>query len=942
MDDVIQRKRFRQADEILQQLLELPESAQSEFLAQSCDDNPALKILVQRLLAQTKADDTGLRPGGGLKMLGVETSDFAPRSEPRFSLGDRVGVYRLVRVLGRGGMASVYFATRDDGQFEQTVALKIIDRGGETLARFEQERQILASLDHPNIARLLDGGVTESGVPYVAMEYVEGLPLLEYCDRERLSIEQRLRLFNNIVNAVHDAHRSLVVHRDIKPANILVTAAGVPKLLDFGIAKLLEIDALPHAAPVTRLLSPMTPEYASPEQVRGERMTVATDIYQLGYLLYVLLTDQSPYAPIPTDMAALVDAITRCDPAAPSQRMADTSDTDNPEGGTPWAMRDTTRARLQRRLRGDLDRVVLKALHKDPEQRYGSAAELATDINNVVTDRPINARRDSARYRSRMFVQRHALAVGVTSATVLAIVIGASLFTYNLSHAKQQAELEAAKSVQVTGFLMGLFEANDPAEALGDEISARELLDRGAEQAKSLESQPEIQAQMFDVLGQMYHKLGQYDKARLHLSRALALRRERFGGPHADVASSLTSLGSLLVAEGEYAAAEELFHEALIAQRSLFGSQHPEVAASLNGLAATLARQGDLDAAEPLYREALAIRRAHFGAEHPDVAVSLNDLGLVLWEKGHYDEAESVHRQALSIQRRLFGDVHPDVAGSLNNLAVVLQSRGDYEAAASILRESLASVRKLLGDEHPEVALTLSNLAVSLRNMGNDEEAKAMQWQALAIRRKHLPENHPHTALSLNNLAIIYSNQKDFDRAEPLFREALAMRRASLGRDHPAVWNTLQNLAVMLRDRGDYEAAEAMFLDAIAIHRNVFGGRHPNVAYSLHSLASTYDLQGDAATAEPLHREAITIMVSALGEQHSHTVLFQLALASNLTVLGRFEEAETLLLGVQALSEDTGGNGDARLVWQKLAGLYDAWEKPDEAAHYRELSETRE
>ena len=942
MDDVIQRKRFRQADEILQQLLELPESEQSEFLAQSCDDNPALKILVRRLLAQTKADDTGLRPGGGLEMLGVETSDFAPRSEPRFSLGDRVGVYRLVRVLGRGGMASVYFATRDDGQFEQTVALKIIDRGGETLARFEQERQILASLDHPNIARLLDGGVTENGVPYVAMEYVEGLPLLEYCDRERLSIEQRLRLFNNIVDAVHDAHRSLVVHRDIKSANILVTAAGVPKLLDFGIAKLLEIDALPHAAPVTRLLSPMTPEYASPEQVRGERMTVATDIYQLGYLLYVLLTDQSPYAPIPTDMAALVDAITRCDPAAPSQRMADTSDTDNPEGGTPWALRDTTRARMQRRLRGDLDRVVLQALHKDPEQRYGSAAELATDINNVLADRPINARRDSARYRSRMFVQRHALAVGATSATVLAMVIGASLFTYNLSHAKQEAELEAGKSVQVTNFLMGLFEANDPAEALGDSISARQLLDRGAAQAESLESQPEVQAQMFDVLGRMYHKLGQYDKARLHLNRALALRRERLGDPHVDVARSLIALGYVMVDGGEFAAAEELFREALTAQRSLFGSQHLEVAASLNGLGHTLASQANYDGAERVFREALAIRRTQFGAEHRDVAVVLNRLGMVLREKGHYDEAESLHRQALAMQRRLFGDVHPDITDSMNNLARVLEIRGDHDATEALYRELLATKRVLLGDEHAEVAMTLNNLAVLLEGEGRHEEAEAMHWQALAIRRKRLPENHPQTATSLHNLATVFSRQKDFDQAELLYREALAMRRASLGRDHPAVASTLQNLAVMFRRRGDYEAAEAMFLDAITIHRNVFGGRHRNVAYSLHSLASTYDLRGDAAAAEPLHREAIAIMVSALGEQHSHTVLFQIALASNLTVLGRFEEAETLLLGVQALSEDTGGNGDARLVWQKLAGLYDAWEKPDEAAHYRELSETRE
>jgi serine/threonine-protein kinase len=917
--------------------LTLPEPEQAAFLSQSCADDPVLQALVERLLARAMADDPRLLPGAGLEMLGVETDDFAAHALSHFEPGERVGAYRLERVLGRGGMATVYLAARADGQFEQTVALKILDRAGESLARFEQERQILASLDHPNTARLLDGGITGRGVPYVAMEYVEGVPLLEYCDRERLGIEQRLKLFNRIVDAVHDAHRKLIVHRDIKSANILVTSTGVPKLLDFGIAKLLETGALPNAAPQTRALTPMTPEYASPEQIRNEPMSVATDIYQLGYLLYVLLTGQSPYAIDYSDMVALVDAITRRDPVAPGRRVSDFAEQGNAVGGTPWARRNTTRARLQRRLRGDLDRVVLKALHKDPDHRYASAAALAADIDNVLADRPVSARPDSVRYRTRKFIKRNAVAVGATSVAVIAVIVGTALFTYRLSQAKQEAELEAEKSAQVTEFLTGLFEANDPSESLGDSISARQLLDRGAEQAEALQARPELQAQMFDVLGRMYRKLGRYEQAKPLLDRAVAIRREANAQPDAALAESLSNLGELMLDEADYSAAEELFREALAIQRSLLDEQDPEIAELLNDLGNVASDRGDFEDAERYHREGLAIRRTAYGDEHPDVATSLNNLGLLLWRTGDYDEAEAMHRQALAIRRRLFGDVHPDITYSLNNLALVLQSRGDYDAAEPLYRELLAMDRKLLGDEHPEVAMDLNNLGGLLSNKRNYTEAAEMHRQALALRRKLLPLDHPHTAQSLHNLGTVHYYQGEFDEAERTYREALSIRRTALGDEHPAVASTLDSLGALLVKREKYDAAETSLRESLAIRRKVLGERHPHTAHTLRNLASTYYRRGDAVAAEPLHREALAIQLAALGDAHWVTAMYQVDLGASLTALSRYEEAEALLLEASAALELTDNSEEIENARQKLVALYEAWDRPEEAARYREL-----
>jgi len=878
------------ADRILKELLKLPEPRRAGFLAEACTDTPALEALVRRLLAHALADDRQLA-GAGLEWLAVETDDFAPRLREAVDPGDRIGPFRLERVLGRGGTATVYLARRDDGQFEQQVAVKILHRGTGMPARFEQERQILAALDHPNIARLLDGGVTEQGVPYVVMEYIEGTPLSDYCEERRLPIGDRLRLFRHVVDAVGDAHGKLIVHRDIKSANILVTEGGVPKLLDFGIAKLLQSDAIPHAAPETRALKPMTPEYASPEQVRGEPLGIATDIYQLGYLLYELLTGQSPYDVRQTDLVALLTAIAESAAISPSRRIA-TVDAE-PEDA-PWHRRGTTRRGLEKQLRGDLDRVVLKALHKDPAQRYATAAEFATDIDAVLDRRPVSARTDSFGYRGTMFVRRHAVAVGTATAVFAGIVAGLALFTLRLADERQRAELEANKAREVTEFLMELFAASDPRESGAKPLTARELLARGVENAEALNEQADVQAEMMEVLGQIYIELGEYRTARQLLTRALDSRRSSPDAGDGELLSSLLSMSRLLLRTGDYEGAEALYREALELHEQTSDAQNLETASILNGLGNAVASQGRLEPAREVAERALAIREAILGKSHPDVAASLNNVGLIAMEQGDYDAAEAMHRRALDMRRGLFGREHLDITYSLNNLALVYHERGEYELAEPLYRELVAMDRKILGDEHPEVAMDLNNLAGLLSDTGRHEEAQPLHEQALRIRREKLGPDHPLVGQSMHNLAWLYLRQDDFEQSEALFRDALSLRRAAYGEKHPEVANTLYGLAGLLTEIEEYEEAESLYRQALSMRRELLGDSHPDVARSLWGIGTLYRRRN------------------------------------------RFNIAEAHFLEALQVVDDTGASGNTNaMIRESLVELYIAWGRPDDAIRYR-------
>ncbi|MEE8524038.1 MAG: serine/threonine-protein kinase [Thermoanaerobaculia bacterium] len=845
-------KLWPQVDRLLAQALELPADERTALVEEACDGNTELRREVVDLLA---ADD---HAGSFLERPAVEpdpeadTGDQAP-----LETDERVGPYRLDRVLGWGGMGTVYLARREDRQYRRQVAIKVLRRDGrspELLDRFRAERQILAGLEHPNIARLYDGGATADGRPYLVMELVDGLPIDLYCDRGRLSIDRRLRLFQDVCAAVEYAHRSLLVHRDLKPANILVTTDGAPKLLDFGIAKLLGSGRIDLTVQPTRTgLRPMTPSYASPEQIRGGAITTASDTYALGVLLYRLLTGRSPY-PLQQD---LPHELERAILEHQAERASDAVErvTDRTER-TPEAIakaRESTPQELRRRLRGDLDNILAKALRKQPQRRYGSARELAEDLERHLGDRPVTARPDSLRYRLSKFVRRHTLGIAA-GATVVALLLSFSVVTAlqsgRIREERDTARQERAKAEQVTRLLTGLFESADPFGPAGDDLSVREVLDRSAEKIAELEGQPLLQATFMSTVGGVYLELGLSAEAAPLIETALALRRAAHGEEHLEVAESLHLLAVLRGNQGDFESAEALHRQTLAMRRKLLGDPHQAVAESLNFLGLAVYSRGDYQGAEAFFRETLAMRRPMFGDRSFEVGQSLNNLALALHARGDYEAAEPLYRESLQVWRRVFGDGHPEVALSMQNLAGLLQDLEDYEAAETLARDSLDIARRQLGDDHPRVIITLYNLADLLYEKGDYQASESFSLEALTLGRRTFGPDHPRVAHALSGFARLRLATGDVQEAERLSREALAIYRAKLPAGH---WRTARIESVLgaaLTARRQYQEAEPLLVAAYPVIRSQIGDREPMTRDALSFIIDHYQQRGMTAAAD--------------------------------------------------------------------------------------------
>jgi serine/threonine protein kinase/tetratricopeptide (TPR) repeat protein len=767
----------------------------------------------------------------------------------------RIGAYRLIRELGQGGMGTVYLAARADDQYQKRVAIKVIKTGmdnQEVLRHFRRERQILAGLDHPNIARLLDGGATDEGLPYFVMEYVQGQTIDEYCDRACLSVSERLRLFRGVCSAIQYAHRNLIVHRDIKPSNIVVTAEGVPKLLDFGIAKFLNPELSGEAAQTATRMA-MTPEYASPEQARGEPITTATDVYSLGVVLYKLLTGHHPYRVSNRPAVEVLRAVIEEEPERPSTAISRTEEM-RPDSQAPVTAESVSRTRegtpekLKRRLHGDVDNIVLMALRKEPQRRYPSVEAFSEDIRRYLEGRPVTARRGTFTYRTGKFLRRNRIGVGVV-ATIFALLaafgVSMAVQSRRVARALEKAERERAKAEKVSGFLVDLFKVSDPSEARGNTVTAREMLDKGAAKIETeLRDQPEVRATLMGTMGLVYDNLGLYDKALPLLQEALKMRRSVYGNEHPDVAVSLSNVANVLNERGDYAGSEVLYREVLAMRRKLLGNEHPDVASSLNTLAVVLDEKGDYAGAEALYREALAMRRRLLGNEHADVASSLNNLAIVLDEKGDYAGAEALLREALTIRRKVHGNDHPRVAESLDNLALVLEEKADYVGAEALHRESLAIRRKLLGEEHPEVAASLNNLAHVLNEKGDYAQAEVLYREALAIWRKLLGSEHPYVAEGLTGLADALRHQHKILEAETLAREGLAIRQRVLPKDHPDIALAQSVLGACLTEERRYQEAEPFLLGSYPVLKSKRGEGSREARAALEGVVRLYEAWG--------------------------------------------------------------------------------------------------
>jgi serine/threonine-protein kinase len=897
-------------DEIFSAALELPSKDREQFLAGACQGNPDLRTAVERLLRASAEDDPFFEPGGAQKgpIWDAFTTELAAEETARH--GDQVGSYRVIREIGRGGMAVVYLARRADGHFEQQVALKLLRVGTdseEIIRRFEQERQILASLNHAAIARLVDGGLTNDGRPFLAMEHVEGQPIDQYCDRHRLAIEDRLRLFVTVTEAVQYAHRNLVVHRDLKPSNILVTDDGQVKLLDFGIAKLLDIDAASQAAPPTRTgARVMTPKYASPEQVRGRSVTTASDVYQLGLLLYELMTGHRPYQLDERSPGEVERVICEQEPKLPSAVATGSGDPSNSPQPTLEEVcqaRQTRPVRLRKGLKGDLDNIILMAIRKEPERRYASADQLRQDVESHLAGKPVSARKDTLGYRMRKFVSRHRIGVSVGAAVVVLIAALAGFDNARLAQERDRARLEAEKATQVSDFLKGLFQVSAPSQSKGDEISARQLLDRGAEQiAGELDTQPEIQAEMMVLLGFIYCQLGMYDNAEPLMQQALEVRENLLGEEHEDVSASLSALAIVFNFQGRYAEAEPLLQRSLAILDKDSDEYLADVTRDRFNLARIYRAQGKYTEAEALYKQVME----SLVDDTPDQATALNNLAGLYAEQGKHTKAEQLLLRVIKIQERHMDADHPDVARSLFNLAALYALQKKDTEAEPLFRRALALREKTLGTDHPDVAASLSYLATVIED---NTEAAQLHQRALAIQEVTLGPDHPDIAVTLNNLASIHGTQGRYGEAQPLFRRALTIREQALGANHPGLISALSNLALILGAKGEYGEAESHYRRAVEILETVLGPENRYLPPRLSALAGLYAEQGRLAEAE-------AILERALG-------IAQETLEPNDPSLGRSLDRLAGLYVVQ------GRNADAEGLYQRALEILEDAERPD-------------
>ncbi len=864
-------ERGRRLLRLFESCIDLPPAERDAFITRVADEDPALGAELRAHVEaseRARTEDLALPPGAF-----HEGNPLPPGAE--------VGAYRIAEKVGEGGMGVVYRAEhREHGG--RSVALKVVRLGRfaspEQRRRFLQEQHVLYRLEHPRIARVYDTGSTEEGVPYFAMEFVEGRPITAYADAHGLGVEARVRLFAEVCRTVHAAHQNLVIHRDLKPSNILVTEGGPDgkpsvKLLDFGIAKLLEDeDAAPRLTRTGERL--LTPEYASPEQVRGEPVSTATDVYSLGVVLYELLAGALPYTFGERRSPSHIEqVIAEREPVRPSAAAKD--------------------AALSARLRGDLDTIVLKALRKEPERRYGSAAELADDLGRHLTHLPVTARPDTWSYRTRTFLRRHATAVAVAAGVLLLVVAVAALYTLRLRTERDRTQAALAQAERVAAFTVGLFEAADPYVVQDSVLTARAVLDRGAERARQeLEAEPAVRAAMLETIATAQNTLGRYAEAVRLWEEALALRRGLGKEAAPDLARSLYGLGHARYMNGDYDPAEALMRESLDLRRRLFGEEHASVAESMDGLAAVLVEQGDYEEAERLYRAALDLRLRLFDEDHPDVARSQRELGNFLtFHLRKPEEGVPLLRTSLATLRAHLGPRHLEVGETMAELGLALRDLGRLAEAGPLFRSALDIYQDLLGPDHFETLAAQNNFGTFLVRSGRYTEAEATYRDILARLRRVEGDIPYGQAFATNNLAKALEGQKGrYEEALAARREALELARQAFGADHPRVAEFMHDLGALYAKAGEAAQAEAVFAEALAFRQRTLGEGDAGVAHTKRALADLARTAGNAARADSLYREAL----AALEDDHAYAAPALEGLGRLRRRQGKAGEADTL------------------------------------------------
>ncbi|HVF55620.1 MAG TPA: serine/threonine-protein kinase [Pyrinomonadaceae bacterium] len=839
-------QRLRRADEIVQAALDGKAVELSVLLDAECAGDALLRAEVESLLGyRERAKDFIETPafalGAGLFADGSD-GDCAPAA------GRRVGAYKIVREIGRGGMGAVFLAERADGEFRQQVAVKVIRQtlaGSETRRHFKRERQILASLNHPNIARLLDGGVSTDGEPFLAMEYVEGVRIDVYADTHRLSTGARLGLFRQVCAAVQYAHQNLVIHRDLKPSNILVTAEGVPKLLDFGIAKLLDPESEDAGAHTVTELGVMTPEYASPEQVQGLQVTTASDVYSLGVILYELLAGHRPYRVKSRKPDEIARAICEQEPERPSAAIRRTGDSPKADGGpttiTPETVgraRSEQPERLRRRLAGDLDNIVLMAMRKEPARRYASVAQLSEDIRRHTDGLPVIARKDTFKYRGAKFIKRNRVGVAAAALVVLTLVGGIVGVAWQARAATEQARVaaqerdrarvEAAKAERINEFLQSIFASADPSwysSGYGQrgEVKVVDVLEQAGRRVDAeLKDEPEIRAELHHTIGTTYMSLGRNEQARAHLGAAVDAYRGLYGERHPKVAEALYYLGASMQVSGDNNSARALYQQSLEVFRAV-DPNNVNVPYILVDLASSLKDAGEAAEAERAVHEGLGLARQRYGEEHVLSASLLVILGSIHEIRGDVGRAETSYQTALATFKRLpnGGIQSSDALGHLGHLSTL---RGDFGRAEAQLREALDTSGRTQNETHPRHIGLLLQLAEIHYRRGAYADAEREAASALDLLRRIAFHNSGNQLRGLSLLSLINAKTRRPDRAAAFLREALTLFDNIPGEDEYHDHGLLSEALVEMKRVAE---ARSLLLKSYTHHARTFGEQNP-------------------------------------------------------------------------------------------------------------------
>jgi eukaryotic-like serine/threonine-protein kinase len=796
---------WEKVKELFDAALERNPEARAEFLNEACGSDSSLREEVESLLSAYGRSD-------GMSAPAIPLS-AAPEPQPQ----DAIGPYRLIRKIGEGGMGQVWLAEQTE-PIRRQVALKLIRSGvfdDALLRRFQAERQSLALMEHPAIAKVYDAGATAAGQPYFVMEYVPGEPITAYCDRKKLSIAERLELFIKVCEGVQHAHQKAIIHRDLKPANILVVEVDgrpAPRLIDFGLAKA----AAPWPASGESMFTGVwgiagTPGYISPEQAAGSDIDTRTDVYALGVVLYELLTGALPFDSEKWHRQPLDEVLRQLreqDPQRPSARLA----TEKNLSASAAALRASEPKQLAGLLHGDLDSIAMKALEKDRARRYGTPSELAADITRHLEHEPVLARPASAAYRLGKYVRRHRVAAGAAGTLVILLAAFAIVEAVQLRRITRERD----RANRITDFMTGMFKVSDPGQARGNQVTAREILDKASSQIDSgLAQDPELQTQMMMVMGQVYANLGLYDRAEALYRKATDIRLPRLGPENDDTLKSQGAVGWMLDRRGKYHDAETLLRQVLDIRMRRYGLKNEDTLLTMSNLGVVLSQEGQNTEAESLERQVLDVRHRTLGDSNPDTLAAMNHLGYVLLNEGKWAEAENLDRQQLAIYRRTEGDDGPQTLIAAHNLGNALYREKRYAEAETVERETLAAKRRVLGPDHPDTINSMNTLVAILFDEGKLDEAESLAEQVMAARMRLQGPDHPSTIMAMSNLADLAAARGDYARAEQLFAQTRAAQARALGPDNPSTAETTESLALLKLREGHRDDALRLLRDAV-------------------------------------------------------------------------------------------------------------------------------